>query len=36
MIHNLKYGTYEVVEAKDTFVLYDYQFVNKTDADKYF
>ena len=36
MINNLKYGTYEVVEAKDTFVLYDNQFVNKTDADKYF
>lgn len=36
MIYNLKYGTYEVVEAKDTFVLYDHQFVNKTDADKYF
>ena len=36
MIHNLKYGTYEVVEVKDTFVLYDHQFVNKIDADKYF
>ena len=35
MIHNLKYGTYEVVEAKDTFILYDNQFVNKSDADKY-
>lgn len=36
MINNLKYGTYEVVMAQDTFVLSDWQFVNKSDADKQF
>ena len=36
MIQNLKYGTYEVVMAQDTFVLADWQFVNKSDADKQF
>ena len=36
MIQNLKYGTYEVVEAKNFFIVNDWQFVNKSDADKQF